>query len=496
MAFLGSRISFLFRSTKGLVLVAIAMIAAATAFFGFLSGPMEGFGVRAFMTQNLGLQLDPAQREGRIVILYHTLAMAVVAIETFFITALVAMKKSEQVRINLTITAGYMTSLVFGLWFAYFGHNYVFHGLFIAGQVLIFFAGVMLTWALVPWRKQYLTDDPRRSRTKGGVDLERVAFFVMALATLGSALFGAVPGSLFGNGFESFLAEDIIRQVEKNSLELAIIGHLHIMLTLIAVALTLILSRAFEFKGRLHQIAMPLMIVGTLIITGGVWAVVPFEAVAHIIINVGSLPVLVASLLLVYYGWKQTAERRLAEKQIAHPRMDQRVLALLGDPLRFGMLWQMVYMNFVVTAVGIFMAIKLDKIIRMWPAREERIGLTGHWHVLAGIIATIILLYYADLSGLKGRARQVFGWLVIIGSDLAFGAVALFETRRLFVSEIGQQSLTDTAILLTDIGLATVLLMLGILMFWRLVDLFRKKGRWVDEFKDAQMGEIKEETVK
>jgi hypothetical protein len=496
MVFLRDRISFLFRSTKGLVLVAIALIALETGFFGFLSGPMEEFGVRSFMIQNLGLRLDPAQREGRIIILYHTLAMAVVAIETYFITALVAMKKSEQVRINLTITAGYITSQIFGMWFAYFGHNYVFHGLFICGQVLIFFAGVMLTWALWPWRKQYLTTDPQRSRTRGGVDLERVAFFFMALATLGSALFGAVPGSLFGNGFESFLAEDIIRQVEKTSLELAIIGHLHIMLTLIAVALTLILSRAFDFKGRLHKIAIPLLIVGTLIITGGVWAVVPFEAIAHIIINVGSFPVLIASLLLVAYGWKQTSDRRLAEQRVARPNLVRRVLALLGDPLRFGMLWQMVYMNFVVTAVGIFMAIQLDKIIRMWPAREERIGLTGHWHVLAGIIATIILLYYADLSGLKGRIRQVFGWLVIIGSDLAFGAVALLETRRLYVTEIGQQSLTDTTLLLTDIGLATVLLMLGALMVWRLADLFRKKGRWAEEFKDAQFGEIKEEVAK
>ena len=74
----------------------------------------------------------------------------------------------------------------------------------------------------------------------------------------------------------------------------------------------------------------------------------------------------------------------------------------------------MVYMNFTVSGVGIFMAIKLDKIIRVWPAREERITLTGHWHILSGIIATIILLYYADLVGLKGKVRQWFGWLVIL----------------------------------------------------------------------------------
>ena len=78
----------------------------------------------------------------------------------------------------------------------------------------------------------------------------------------------------------------------------------------------------------------------------------------------------------------------------------------------------MVFMNFTVSGVGIFMAVKLDEIFRVWPAREERISLTGHWHILAGIIATIILFYYADWVGLKGKARRWFGWLIILASDL------------------------------------------------------------------------------
>lgn len=484
MRFVVSRFNFLFSSTRGLILVAIASISLATAFFGMLSGPMEEFGVKSWLVQNVGLSLLPQEREGRIVILYHTLAMAVVAIETYLITSLVAMKKSQQANVNATITIGYLTSLVFGLWFAYFGHNFVFHGLFIAGQSLVFLAGLQLTAALWPWRKDVHISGSEYSKTRGGVDLERVAFFLMAVATLGSAMFGAVAGSMFGNGFESFLAEDIVREPHKTPLELAVIGHLHIMLTLIAVALTLILSRAYDFKGRLHKVAMPLMIIGTFIITMGVWAVVPFEAIAHIIINVGSLPVLAASLLLVYYGWQQNTARRLAEQQLSQPSLWQRLAALLHDPLRFGTLWQMVYMNFVVTAVGIFMAIKLDKIIRTWPAREERVALTGHWHVLAGIIATILLLHYADISGLKGRLRQIFGWVVILFSDLAFGAVALLETKRLFVDELNQQPLVDTVILLADIGLASVLTALGILMVWRLIDLFKARGRWKQELSE------------
>lgn len=488
MQFLKDRYQFLFHSTKGLILTAIALISLTTAFFGMLSGPMEDLGIKSFLMKNLGLSLLPGEREGRIIILYHTIAMAVVAIETYMITALYPMKPEDRLRINSTITVGYIVSLVFGLWFAYFGHNYVFHGLFIAGQVLIFFAGVLLAFAINPWAKEYRITSNEYSHTKSGVDLERVALFIMILATLGSVLFGAIPGSLFGNGFESFLAEDIIREPEKTALDLAIIGHLHIMLTLIAVALTLILSRWFDFKGKLQQWSMPLIIVGTLIITGGVWAVVPFEPIAHVIINVGSFPMLVASALLAYFGWRKLIRAELDLQPAKKTTFFTKLGALLKDPLKFGALWQMIFMNFVVTFVGIFMAIRLDKVIRMWPAREERIALTGHWHVLAGIIATIILLYYADLSGLKGRLRQWFGWVVIIASDIAFAGVALFETKRLFVDEVYQQPLVDGVMLFMDAGLFLVLITLAALMVWRLIDIFNKKGRWKAETKQDNLG--------
>ena len=297
-----------------------------------------------------------------------------------------------------------------------------------------------------------------------------------------------MPGSLWGRGQETFLAEDIVRVPFKTPLQLAVIGHLHIMLALIAVALTLILGRWFDFKGRLHKIAMPLMIAGTLIITGGVWAVVPFEAIAHMIINVGSFPgaggVLAADLLRLA---QDRADTTGGTRGIAQAGFGQRLSALLHDPLRFGMLWQMVYMNFVVTAVGIFMAIRLDEVIRKWPLREEQVALTGHWHILAGIIATIILLLYADLAGLKGRARQWFGWVVIVASDIAFAAVSLYETKRLFVSEAAQQPLVDAIMLVTDAALATTLVALAALLVWRLVDLFRRNGRWAREAAEAAL---------
>ncbi len=480
------RLAFLFRSTEGLVLTAIAAIALTTAIWSTLSGPMAEWGVRDVTVRLLGMRLLAAEREGRIIMLYHTIAMAVVTIEVYLITALLPMKDQWRAVINGTITVGYLMSLVFGLLFAYFGHNWACHGLFLFGQALVFFAGLMLAVALWPWQKEYRAENPAYAHGPGAIDLERTAFFVVAVATLASALFGAVPGSYLGNGFETFLAENVVREPHKTSLQLAVIGHLHIMLTLIAIALALIVGRSLDFRGPLHQAAMPLMILGTIIVTLGVWIVVPMEEIAHFIIYGGSVPAALAALFLVIFGWRKLISDRISAQGIKKASFLQGVRALIADPLKFGQLWQMVYMNFVVTFVGIFMAIRLDKIIRVWPAREERIELTGHWHVLSAIIATIILLYYADMAGLKGKARQWFGWLVIVGSDLAFAAVALFETKRLYVREATQQPLVTWTMLLIDAGLAILMVTLATLMIWRLVDLFKRNGRWAKELSGAE----------
>ncbi len=492
MGALRARYNFLFKSTKGLILVAIALIALVTAIWGMISGPMAEFGVRDLVIRTFGMDLVEAEREGRIILLYHAIAMAVVAIEVFIITDMVPMKVHQQININAIITFGYMLSLVFGLLFGYFGHNFIFHGLYIFGLSLMFFGGLQLVFALWPWKKEYHATSPEYSQTRAGVDLERVAFFIMAIATLGSALFGAITGSYWGNGHETFLAEDLIREPEKTLLQKSIIGHLHIMLTLIAIGVTLIVGRWQDFRGPLHKIAMPFMIVGTIIISLGAWSVVVVEW-AHTIIYGGSVLVMLAALFFVIFSWRQLIRTGIEKRGITKARFSQKLGALLEDPLKFGVGWQMVFMNFTVSFVGIFMAAKLDDIFRVWPHRDERIILTGHWHILAAIIATIILLYYADLAGMKGRARKIFGWSVIIFSNLAFAAATIFSMKRLFVSESAQQPLVNWTMLLVDLGLALVLVALAMLMVWRLADLFKKRGRWSEELEETGYSETEAE---
>jgi hypothetical protein len=490
MQLIKNRFNYLFRSTKGLILVAMAMISLETAIFGMLSGPMAELGIRDAIVRTFRMELVQAEREGRIVILYHSIAMAIVAIEAYMITSLLKMKEFYRTSARVLITVGYLMAMIFGMGFAYWGHSWALHGLYIAGLSIIFFGGILLTIGLWPWNRNYFVTDKIYAHTKKGIDLERVAFFATALTTLISVFFGAIPGSYFGNGFETFLAENIIRFPEKTAMEYSVIGHLHIMLALIAIMLTLIVGRWLDFKGILQKIAMPLMILGTIVLNLGVWGVVtPLEPAAHMVIYVGATPSMLAALMLVIFGWDKLIREGAAG--IINPTGWQKFKALLRDPLKFGPLWQMVFMNFTVSGLGIFMAVRLDEIFRLWPAREERIELTGHWHVLAAIIATIILLYYGDMIGLKGRIRKLYGWGIILLSDLAFVSVTIFEMKRLFVSEATQQPLVNTVIYLMDFGLGAMLLILAMLMIWRLLDLFRKKGRWKVEMDQELPEEVK-----
>jgi hypothetical protein len=489
MLFIRNRFNYLFKSTKGLILVAIAMIALETAVFGMLSGPMADLGIRDVVVRLLGMKLVEAEREGRIIILYHSIAMAVIAIETYMVTGLLRMKEFYKTAVRVLVTVGYLLAMLFGMGFAYWGHNWALHGLYITGLSLIFFAGVLLVVAIWPWNKEYHQVDKRYACTKNGVDVERVAFFATALTTVISAMFGAVPGSFLGNGFEIFLAENVIRLPDKTTMQYSIIGHLHIMLALIAIMITLIIGRWLNFKGILHKIAMPLMIVGTVILNLGVWGVAtPLEPVAHMIIYVGATPSMLAALLLLIWSWGKLMLEGTAH--IQKPNFGQKISALLRDPLKFGPTWQMLFMNFTTSGIGIFYAVRLDEIFRMWAHRDERIELTGHWHVLSAIIATIILLYYGDMIGLKGKTRKLYGWGIILLSDLAFASVTIFETKRLFITEAEQQPLVNTVMYLIDFGLGMLLVVLAILMVWRFIDLFKKKGRWAEEVEHELSTEV------
>ncbi|MFA5536378.1 MAG: hypothetical protein WDA53_04335 [Bacillota bacterium] len=478
------RLKYLFTTTKGLILMAIAFIGIIAAVWGTLSGPLAEIGVKDITIDLLNMDMIEKEREGRLVMMYHSIAMIVCAICAYLITSHVPMKKGYKTLINNLATFSYMIIMVFGFGFAYWGHNWTFHAVYVAGMSLMYFVGILLAIALWPWNKDYyLEPGSEYSHLKSGFDMERAAFFTVVVATLGSAAVGAWAGAYFSNGFEAFLAEDTIRYPFKTYQMKAIVGHLHIMLALIGIVVTLVFGRWYDMKGIWHKLSMPSMIVGSIVLTTGSLSVIWTEA-AHVIVYAGAVFSMLGGLFLVIYGLPKITRERLDEQGIKKPTFWQGLMALFHDPLKFGILWQMIFMNFNVSGIGIFMAVRLEEIFRIWPHRDERIELSGHWHILSAIIAVLVLSYVADRMGVKGKVRQWTGWLLIIGSNVAFAAATQYEMKRLYVSEFMQQSVTNTLMLLMDFGLITIMILLAAFLVWRLIDLFKADGKWSVELKE------------
>ena len=300
----------LFGTLPGLMLVAVAWDALIVATLAPFSGPLQALG----LAELLSLDFSDAHRVGRIIMLYHSLAIPFVAALVYLVLDQVPIGSSVEgegpapegglsraVRsIVVPITVGYMLTSIGGMTFAYGGRNWILHGIYLVGLSLVFYAGVLLALALWPSRRW--ATDPARFSHLAGIPLERVAFFMVALFTLVSAAIGAAAGAFFGNGMEAFLAEDIVRVDPHTIYELMIIAHLHIMLTLIDVMILLIVIRTYKVEGRVHKLAVPLTIVGTVIVTFATWSVIGWEG-AHKVINIGSAFLLPGAILVAIWGF-------------------------------------------------------------------------------------------------------------------------------------------------------------------------------------------------
>ena len=444
------RIRRLFNSSEGLLLVVTGWDALIIALLSMFSGPMAGLELPA----RLGLMLDEAGRVGRIIMLYHGLAVPFVAALVYLILDLVPFAEKVPRIVRPAITVGYMLASGGGISFAYFGAGWIAHGLFLVGSSLVFYAGVVLCVGLFPWR---------RDSTGGEFSLERLAFWLMALCTLVSVVIGGAAWAYFGNGFEAFLAEDVIREPH-NLGHRAIIAHLHIMLTLIDVALLLIVGRTFALRGRAYRWVLVLTIVGTIIVSFATWGVMVVEG-AHKIINVGAGFLLPAALIVAVNGFGRLVRERLVEQGLERATVGQKLKALLGDPIRCGILFELIFVNVVVTGPGVYVAMNLETYRQPAFLEVERAIAVGHWHVLATLSAVIALFLVVDRLGVRGFLRQFVGWGVLAGSTLAFVFVQFYMFRQ-----PGEEIRWPVPFF--DAGIGIFLLVLAIFLAVRLVKVF------------------------
>jgi hypothetical protein len=337
------------------------------------------------------------------------------------------------------------------------------HGIYLVGLSLVFYAGVLLAVALWPSRRW--AADPTRTSHLSGIPLERLAFFMVALFTLVSAAIGGAAGAFFGNGMVAFLAEDIVRVEPHTTFELMIIAHLHIMLTLIDVMILLIVIRTYRVEGRVHKLAVPLTIVGTIIVTFATWSVIGWEG-AHKVINIGSAFLLPGAFLVAIWGFARLVREGVGD---GPARAGQKLRALLSDPVRFGIFFELIFVNVVVTVPGVYVAFNLETYRTPAYLAVERTILVGHWHVLATLSAVIALLLIADRLGTRGWVRQVVGWGLLAGSTLSFLFVNLYMFRQ-----PGQEKAWTVPFFET--GIAASLVALALFVASHLVDHFRRQS--------------------
>jgi hypothetical protein len=371
--------------------------------------------------------------------------------------------------IVVPITVGYMLASIGGMTFGYAtaadgGRSWIAHGIYLVGLSLVFYAGVLLAIALWPSRK-WATDPAHYSHLRG-LPLERVAFFLVAVFALVSAAIGAAAGAFFGNGFVAFLAEDIVRQDPHTTFQLMIIAHLHIMLTLIDVLILLLVIRTYRVEGRVHKIAVPLTIVGTTIVTFATWSVIGWEA-AHKVINIGSAFLLPGAIMVAIWGFARLI--RQGEVEHGAAKLDQKLRALFRDPIRFGIFFELIFVNVVVTVPGVYVAFNLETYRSPAYLAVERAILVGHWHVLATLSAVMVLLLIADRLETKGWVRQVVGWGLLVGSTLSFVFVNIYLFRQ-----PGQEKLWTVPFF--EIGITLSLLALALFVAVHLLDLWREES--------------------
>lgn len=363
-----------------------AWIVLLTLFYSTLSGPLRATGFYRLFEHASDLS-----RAGRVVMVYHTLAVPFVAVLALLHLWRVPLRQGRRNAIVHALFSGAMLASAAGVAFAYAGGGMIAHGLYITGLAVVFYAGLNLTLAIPLLHKQ---------------NPEKTAFLFTYAAVLVSAVIGAAAGAYFGSSFEAVLAEDIVR-AGHSLLDLAVISHLHIMLALIAAVILLLLAVYYPISEKRKRVFYFLYDTGVVITSLATWAVLVFEKTAHRLINVGAVFLLTAAAVFA----AEKIALMLKEKDTSPFRW-----------FNFTYLW---LVNLFVTAPGVYVAFNLEK-YRSGPFEVERTIAVGHWHVLGGICALMTLMLLADIAGYGDRLTRAAGWVTFAGFTSAFILVNVY----------------------------------------------------------------------
>ncbi|PWI47811.1 hypothetical protein CEE45_09880 [Candidatus Heimdallarchaeota archaeon B3_Heim] len=428
---------------KGMITFTVVWLFVIILFLSTFSEPIELILGQPLLP--ISLSAEAVDRAGRIIILYHSIAVPVVAVCTYFVLMLMDVREKFKSRVKWPLFLGSILTSASGILFAYiFPDQWILHGLYLVGLSLCFYAGIMLLLGVFP-TKSFPKRDADNSRN---VVLGQSAVTLLTFCILLSVILGGAIGSFFGNGLLPLLAEYFLRPYDHDKYpELfvdAIKAHLHIMLALIDVIILLVVYRYTvpDQKGKWYRISMILAMPGMLIMSIGSWAVTfnsvvvyPFDM--HYLIYVGAAILVTVGLILALTGWNKMSKKALGDNYESASWF-ARSKAVFSDPVKFTLYFQLIWVNFVMTFGGIFLALSLrgptdpegespfTKVLdivafRDGPLAVETTVARGHWHILATLSAIMLVLLLTDVLNIQGTTRKVMGWLSFAGNIVAFG---------------------------------------------------------------------------
>ena len=457
-------VKYLFIDEKGQIMLMLFIVAGSIAFMSAFSEPivaMIGFPI-------IPITLSEEGRIARIIMMYHSIAIPFLAAVVLLVLTQYDLRPNFKEYVRWPLFIGALLTVIGGISFAYiFFENWIMHGLFLVGLSLVFYSGVTLIVGIFPTRKFPSIEKNPESPYLGGINLEYFDMMLAGLCLLISAIMGAIPGAHFGNGFEAILAEDIVR-LEHGLFERMIISHLHAMVALLAAVILVLVFRYSKFSGKVYKVALVLTIIGVIVLSIGDWLVAPGWEKAHVVINVGAVFLMVVSVMLAILGWIRTSKLVLgSEYQSA--TIGQKIAVVFKDPVKFGLYFEFLWVLFSVMIPGVYVALNLETFRSEAYTEIERVFNAGHWHVLATLMAIMVMLLVIDYFGAEGKIRQLLGWMLTIGSILAFGFAQVYMIRT---PEID----TSWAIIPIDIGVAMMVIAVGIYCIYLIVSYFKQSS--------------------
>ena len=257
---------------------------------------------------------------------------------------------------------------------------------------------------------------------------------LLAFCVLVSIVYGALAAmEVFTNSIwvlnrpyqDAFFAEEIVRILIHDQPEEFIVSHLHIQLALLAAMVTMIGYKVSRINGKIYHIMLFLCPIGILTISYGAWVL------NHYLIWVGAGILILCTIALCVNGLKNISKGKLGEKH-ATASKGTRFKAMFSDGALFGFYWILLFAQIVVTICGISVGLRTREIFRQHEYVDVEYDFNvGHWHVLAVLLATVVmLLALHHFQKEDTKLKNYSSWLLTIGGTWAFSWANVYMMRH------------------------------------------------------------------